>query len=195
MDLAMQLRPFPPDYTPAIGMIDTMCKVLRPDGKPEVLGIDVLDEPAPQQSDPGVVELHLREEARNSDLAEAEVRSVPGDADVPTREKMVREWMQSIADLHRSKPPPTVHYTRPMPDVEDDLMAEMPDQMQEAMANLVTWGSDIDLSVEQYARVILTLFDIPVLEDSVIESLHLLFTVYSEFADNPMFNKTAPGRP
>ena len=46
-----KLKPFIPDYIPAIGDIDEFIKVPRPDGKPDDLGLKVLDEPAAKQSD------------------------------------------------------------------------------------------------------------------------------------------------
>ena len=33
----------------------------------------------------------------------------------------IDKWVRDISDLHRSKPNPSVHYTKPMPDL-DDLM-------------------------------------------------------------------------
>ena len=193
MDFEPQLKPFPPDYIPALGAIDSIAKVTRPDGQQETLGISVLDEPAPQQSEAGVVELRLREEARDSDLTEAEAPSVPADADEQTQEKSIREWIESIGELHRSKPPATVTYMKPMPDIEDQLMVEFPEAVQEAVRGLVSWGPAIDLTANEYARIICTLFDVPIHEGSsdsaLIESLHLLFTVYSEFAENPFFNQ------
>jgi intraflagellar transport protein 46 len=45
------VKPFIPDYIPAIGDIDEFIKVPRPDGKPDQLGLGTLDEPAAKQSD------------------------------------------------------------------------------------------------------------------------------------------------
>ncbi len=42
--------------------------------------------------------------------------------------KVIEKWIKDISDLHRSKPPPTVHYTRPMPDI-DQLMQEWPPEV------------------------------------------------------------------
>ena len=48
--------------------------------------------------------------------------------------------------LHRSKPPPTVHYTKPMPDV-DRLMQEWPPEVEEMLkeTGIPTAGSFIYL--------------------------------------------------
>jgi hypothetical protein len=50
IELDTKLKPFIPDYIPAVGDIDPFIKVPRPDGKPTGLGLEVLDEPAADQS-------------------------------------------------------------------------------------------------------------------------------------------------
>ncbi len=46
--------------------------------------------------------------------------------------KEIDKWIKDISDLHRSKPPPTVHYTKPMPDI-DRLMQEWPPEVEEML--------------------------------------------------------------
>jgi len=58
--LETKLKPFIPEYMPAIGDIDAFLKVPRPDGKVDHLGLDVLDEPSAKQSDPHVLNLQMR---------------------------------------------------------------------------------------------------------------------------------------
>ena len=41
-----------------------LLQVTRPDGRTEHLGLTVLDEPATKQSDPNVLDLHLRQLAK-----------------------------------------------------------------------------------------------------------------------------------
>ena len=93
------MRPFIPDYIPAVGEIDHFAKVPlaprpdrrtrsrprprhplrvhpgdpclhaqvpRPDGKPDNLGLAVLDEPCANQSDPTVLQLKLRANTKTS---------------------------------------------------------------------------------------------------------------------------------
>lgn len=62
--LDSKLKPFIPDYIPAVGDIDEFLKVGRPDGKPEELGLHVMDEPSSKQSDPTVLNLQLRQVRR-----------------------------------------------------------------------------------------------------------------------------------
>ena len=43
------------------------------------------------------------------------VRSIEDAAKNPVA---IDKWIRSINDLHRSKPPPQVHYKRPMPEID-----------------------------------------------------------------------------
>jgi intraflagellar transport protein 46 len=60
IELDFKLKPFIPDYIPSIGDIDAFLKVPRPDGKPDNLGLTVVDEPSSNQSDPHVLDLFFR---------------------------------------------------------------------------------------------------------------------------------------
>lgn len=41
VEIATVLRPFIPDYIPAVGAVDEFIKVPRPDGQPDFLGLKV----------------------------------------------------------------------------------------------------------------------------------------------------------
>lgn len=45
-----------------------------------------------------------------------------------------------------------------------------------------------ELDIKTYAKLVCTLLDIPVYDDP-IESLHVLFTLYLEFKNNPIFRQ------
>lgn len=47
-------------------------------------------------------------------------------------------------------------------------------------------SADMNMSVKEYANVICSIMDIPVY-GSVVQSLHVLFTLYSEFKSNQHF--------
>ena len=57
IDLETKLKPFVPDYIPAIGEVDAFLKMPKPDGTKEDLGITVLDEPALNIEDKTVLEM------------------------------------------------------------------------------------------------------------------------------------------
>ena len=185
IELETKLKCFIPDFIPAVGEIDAFIKV-PPPGKEEEgeqrLGLKVLDEPASHQSDPTVLDLQLRAISKKSNLEPMVVRSLEY-ADKNPRE--IQRWVESINELHRSKPPPQVHYTKTMPDIER-LMQVWPEKMEDMLKSVKLPPPAIDLDVRDYARVLCALLDIPV-HTNVTESLHVLFTLYSEFSTNQHF--------
>ena len=46
-EIETELKPFIPEYIPAIGEVDAFIKIPRPDGEEEHLGLSVIDEYAP----------------------------------------------------------------------------------------------------------------------------------------------------
>ena len=113
----------------------------RPDGKKENLGLTMLDEPAAKQSDPSVLELQLRAISKQSSAKSVQIRKIDSGE---KSAKEIDKWIKDISDLHRSKPPPTVHYTKPMPDI-DRLMQEWPPEVEEMLkeTGIPTAGSII----------------------------------------------------
>lgn len=179
-----KLSPFIPDYIPAVGDIDAFIKVPRPDGKPDELGLTVLDEPAAQQSDPTVLDLQLRVVSKQTNLQPMTVRSIDQADKNPQK---ITTWINNIQDVHRKKPPPTVHYSREMPDIEG-LMQVWPHEFEEALKKMSLPSAEMDLTTEQYARVMCAILDVPV-HEKVVESLHVVFTLYSEFKQNQHFQE------
>ncbi|XP_030648926.1 intraflagellar transport protein 46 homolog isoform X2 [Chanos chanos] len=189
VDLDHKLKPFIPDFIPAVGDIDAFLKVPRPDGKLDNLGLLVLDEPSTKQSDPTVLSLWLSENSKQHNVTEVKVKSVENPEKNP---KAVENWIESISELHRSKPPATVHYTRPMPDI-DTLMQEWPPEFEELLGKISLPTADINCDLAEYIDIICGVLDIPVYK-SRIQSLHVLFTLYSEFKNSQHFKVLADGQ-
>ena len=82
------------------------------------LGLTVLDEPSAKQSDPNIIELQLRSVSKTSNSRMSKIKKV---RDVDKEVKIVEKWIKDIEDLHRSKPAPTIQYSKQMPDI-DHLM-------------------------------------------------------------------------
>ena len=227
VELFPALAPFFPDYLPAAGGIDACVRPPRPDGRECELGTRRLDEPAPLQSDPTVLDLQLRALSKTSGLEPVAVRALEHAEKNP---KEILKWVASIAELRRSAPPPSVHYSRPMPEIEA-LMQEWPASFEQLLRQVRGGGrprptlqrpradaprshasppppppyilaqyqvplptADINMSTEEYARVVCALLDIPVhpgggeaAPGSLIQSLHLLFSLYTEFKSNAHF--------
>ena len=81
-------------------------------------------------------------------------------------------------------------------------MIEMPSELEQALKEFSFPGADIDMHPSDDARIILTMLDIPVHKlannKSLIESLHVLFTLFSEFRQNQHFKnqgEVAGGQP
>ena len=73
-----------------------------------------------------------------------------------------------------------------MPEEMEELMEPFSPKFEETLKSLVLPTSEIDLSFDDYARVICALLEIPV-KGNIIESLHHLFSLYSAFAGNTYF--------
>jgi intraflagellar transport protein 46 len=180
VELETTLKCFIPEYIPAIGEMDAFIKVPRPDKKEEELGLKFLDEPAAAQSDPTVLELQLRAMTKKLQYGDVVVRSIENASKNPTA---IDKWVQSISDLHRSKPPPQVHYRRNMPDI-DTLLDVWPEEFETMLETLKLPSPDLDLSLLEYAKILCAILDIPVYENP-IESLHQLFSLFMDFRNNP----------
>lgn len=77
-----------------------------------------------------------------------------------------------------------MNYTKQMPDF-DALMSELNPEMEQVLKSTSFPGADIDMSPSDYARLVLAMIDIPVHKlannKSLIESLHVFLTLFSEF--------------
>ncbi|XP_062301196.1 intraflagellar transport protein 46 homolog isoform X2 [Scomber scombrus] len=186
MELDHSLKPFIPDFIPAVGDIDAFLKVPRPDGKTESLGLLVLDEPSVKQSDPTVLSLWLSEESKQHGAAE--LKKVTSVASPQVNPRALDSWVESISALHRSKPPASVQYVRSMPDI-DSLMQEWPAELEELLGRLQLPPARLHCSLQEYCDSICSLLDIPVYS-SRVQSLHLLFNLYLEFRDSQHFTRT-----
>lgn len=183
--LPTPLQPFMPKFEPAIGDPDNFTKVQRPDSGKDLIGLVVLDEPGPVQSNPSILEMQLRNATTLSKgKAPAHVRTVD-----PNEKGALglQSWIQSIEEFHRSKPSPSVSYKGPMPSIET-LMQIWPSSFESSLRQLpLPRISDLDIPLREYIPIVCSLLDIPVHEDDLSKSLHVLFTLFHEFRQNPHF--------
>ena len=73
MTLEHKLKPFIPDYIPAVGDIDAFISVPRPDGVKDKLGLAFVDEPCAKQSDPTVLDLQIRAVSKKTSTKKTKV--------------------------------------------------------------------------------------------------------------------------
>jgi intraflagellar transport protein 46 len=180
------LLPGNPPPTPSLSppLLPFSLQGPRPDGKGDNLGLVTLDEPASIQSDPTVLTLQLRAVSKSSGQQPMLVRSVEHAEKDP---KAISGWIHSISDLHRHKPAPSVRYSKPMPDIEA-LMQIWPAPIEELLEANPLPDADMNMDLATYVRTVCALLDIPVY-DKLTESLHVLFTLYSDFKANVHFQQ------
>ncbi|PAA50422.1 hypothetical protein BOX15_Mlig020277g2, partial [Macrostomum lignano] len=188
IELDHRLKPFIPDFIPAVGDIDAFIKVPRPDSKPDQLGLRMLDEPCASQSDPTVLDLQLRAVGKLLVSKKTQVSRVENAERNP---HAIEKWISSISELHKHKQPPTVNYTKPMPDIEQ-LMSEWPPEIEELLKEVGLPTSDLECDLPAFCDIVCGLLDIPVYK-SRVQSLHVLFTLYSTFANSQHFRSLAEG--
>ena len=100
--LLQKLRPFIPEYVPAVGDIDAFLKIPRPDGRDQEFGLgwQVLDEPSLKQTDPAILDQTLKTlggDANNGGLSF--VHSVEN---AEKNGKRVESWIDEITQLKNS---------------------------------------------------------------------------------------------
>lgn len=191
IDLEYKLKPFIPDYIPAVGDIDAFLKVSRPDGEKDSLGLTILDEPCAKQSDPTVLDLQLRAITKQGTPKGVVVKSIDDPAKIP---RAIGNWIGSISELHRSKPPASVHYSKNMPDVEL-LMQEWPPEFEELLKTTSIPSADLECSLSEYVTIFSSILDIPIYpnntNNSKVQALHVLFSLYAEFKNSQHFQNLA----
>jgi len=146
------------------------------------LGLRYLDEPCSNQSDPTVLELQLRAKTKKLQYGDIAVRSIEYAEKYPNK---IEKWIQDIKDLHRSKPPPQVVYKKSMPDNEQ-LMEIWPEEFELLLSSTTLPSPDLDLNLFEYTKVLCSILDIPIY-DNIIESLHIMLSLFIDFRNNPHF--------
>jgi intraflagellar transport protein 46 len=76
-----------------------------------------------------VLDLELRALSKSTATQPQTIRSIDGNS-VFVNQKPIEHWIRSIKSLHESKPPPSVQYSKRMPDIED-LMQVWPTEIEE----------------------------------------------------------------
>ncbi|XGW33288.1 hypothetical protein V3C99_017613 [Haemonchus contortus] len=182
------LKLFIMDYLPAIGDIDAMIKIPRPDEVEDNIGLTQLDEPAIQQSDPTILAMQLR--LANKDVTTQEDAPVKQLERADKSSHEIDNWITNIKELHRTRPSQsTVQFRSPMPDIES-LMQEFHSNFEQCLDGVKLPTADLDVDLEEYADICLGLLDIPV-SKSRIQSLHCFFSLFREFKSSQHFKNLA----
>lgn len=161
IELDYKLKPFIPDFIPAVGDIDAFIKVES--NNPLELGLTVLDEPSAKQSDPNIMELQLRSLTKTSSARASKFKTV---SNVDKEIKVVDKWIKDIEDLHRSQPAPTIQYTKTMPEI-DQLMQVWPHEVEDLLRAMSLPSAALEVSLDTYTDLICSLLDIPVYKSRI----------------------------
>ncbi|OHT06844.1 hypothetical protein TRFO_25095 [Tritrichomonas foetus] len=185
VEISVHWKPFLPELVPAIGTIDAFIKVPRPDGEMDDLGLVILDEPSISQSNPQILRMELREQYGITSAANEGDAYIGFIEDPQNNRKALTSWLESIEEIHRNRPPPTFIYSSKMPELEQ-LMEPWPEEFEETLNSVPLPTAEMDLSFEEYAKIICSLLEIPV-KNNIVESLHHLFALYAQFEGNQYF--------
>ena len=93
LDLDTKLKPFIPDYIPAVGEVDAFLKMPKPDGAKEDLGVTVLDEPALNNEDKTVLELKY---VQSKNVTRAVNINVDSIEQADKKPKEISRWISSV---------------------------------------------------------------------------------------------------
>jgi len=190
IELDTILKPFIPELIPSIGEVDAMIKIPQPDGKPCPLGLTKLDEPTLNPSDPSILGLQLRNLSKHQNLEPMDVHSIENAAQ---NTKEIQNWITRIEDLARSKPAPSVQYSRKMPDIEQ-LMQVWPVEFEEHLQdNPLPDLAELNIELPEFIKLVSAMLDVPTY-GQLTETLHVIFTLYSEFKSNQHFARGLIGQ-
>lgn len=93
IDLETKIKPFVPDYIPAVGEVDAFLKMTKPDGNKEDLGITVLDEPALNNEDKTVLELKY---VQSKNVVRAAPMNVDSIENADKKPKEISRWISNV---------------------------------------------------------------------------------------------------
>jgi len=189
INLDTKIKPFIPAFIPSIGEVDSFVKVPRPDNLQDELGLNVLDEPCLDGTDPAIFSIELSYKLKTKLNPYTNVSKVENAEKNP---RQVQNWIDKISDLHKQKMNPNVTYTKQMPDLES-LMQLWPQGLEKIIKEIAFPDEKLNMSIADYSKLICNMVDIPIHKlnnnKSTVEALHVLFTLYSEFKENQHFQQ------
>lgn len=186
IQLDSKLKPFIPSYIPSIGEVDAFLKPNKPDKSNEELGINIIDEPTIEGIDPDTFRLKLMYLKKNTG-GYINI-NIPTISNAEKNPKDIQSWIDKIADLPKTSG--SVPYSKNMPKIED-LMQFWHEKMESAVSQFKLPDEKVNLSTDIYSKIVCNLLDIPIHKGtnnkSLIESLHVLFSLYSYVKENQAY--------
>lgn len=190
IQLDTKLKPFIPSYIPSIGEVDAFLKVPRPDKAQEELGLSVLDEPTIEGEHPDILCRKLIIKGKGNINPNLHIGSIQKAENSPNE---IQDWIDKIGKLQKEKMSTSVPYSKNMPEMES-LMQIWHEKMEQGLNEVKLPNESINLSSTNYAKIICNLLDIPIHKTnsnkSIIEALHVLFSLYSVVKENIGYKKS-----
>lgn len=141
----------------------------------EKLGLEILDEPCGEQSEPALLHMKLRSISTTNPHAPGPPPSVSKST------KDVEKWIAEVQALRANQPYPMVVHSKNCPDI-DTLMTEWPAKMEQSLNTIGFPNANLNCSLKFYIELICGLFDIPMAlandQTDYILSLNTLFNLY-----------------
>lgn len=130
-------------------------------------------------TDPAFLELQRRLLSRNYETKTSAIWSIE---DARNNPEAIDQWIKCVQELQSMKQNSDFQNSHDFPSIN-----ELPRPLPKELRNEILSASEqdirvpdpnLDLSVEDYAKIICSLLDIPVDEGSIISSVHTLFQLY-----------------
>merc|ERR1711976_1144624 len=194
-EIDTMLKPFIPEYIPTVGEVDAYLKIPKPDGQPETLGLYQIDEPALNQTKKSEMDYIIKEFYMGETTELEKVHSIENAHKNP---KEISSWIQTIDGHQAKKSAPTVIYSNKMPEI-DNLLEPWHHDFERVINEipLPTEGLT-DVPMDFLVKFACAMLDIPVhpgSDNNLIESLHLMFTMYSGLRENQHFQQNQEEKP
>ena len=183
------LKPFIPEYIPTVGEVDAYLKIPKPDGQPETLGLYQIDEPALNQTKKSEMDYIIKEFYMGETQELEKVHNIENAHKNP---KEVQSWIQTIDSHQNKKSAPSVIYSKKMPEIDNLLEPWEPDFESIISQVPLPAGDMSEVPMADLVRFACMMLDIPVhpgADNNLIESLHLMFTMYSGLRENQHFQQ------
>lgn len=184
IEIAYTLQPFIPEFIPAVGDIDAFLKVVAP--KPinekakvnefiDKLGLEILDEPCGEQSEPALLHMKLRS------ISTTNPRTPGPPPSISKSSKDIEKWIAEVQAIHANQSYPMVMHSKPLPDI-DALMTEWPTKMEQMLNSVGFPSANLNCSLKFYIELMCGIFDIslPPTNNQVdyLFALNTLFNLY-----------------
>jgi intraflagellar transport protein 46 len=105
----------------------------------------IQDEPSLNQSDQAAIAIRLDNSMKQ--YRGGKYNKIHAIENADKNPKQIMTWINSVAEIHKNKQPPSVSYSRPMPDI-DSLMQVWPAEVEDVLNEIKLPSEDLDVSLE-----------------------------------------------